>query len=161
MRTLLKLAGVLALAGFVYLNVDYWRDPLSRYLPEWRGDPRGAIRVADLLGMSSGLAQYRFTLNPFASDTSFRFLNSSDRSGVLLTTPLAWAPGSRFDYNDANAQLAGLVVERATGRRYADYFRERFWRPLGGQHAELWLDREGASAMTACCLPPSTGPKSA
>ena len=127
-------------------------DPLSRYFPEWADDPRGAITVENLLVMSSGLAQYRFTFNPFASDSSFRFLNSGDRVPVVLSTPLAWEPGSRFDYNDVNAQLAGMLVERAVGQPYAEYFRNRLWDVLGGQYAELWLDREGGSAMTACCL---------
>lgn len=128
------------------------QDSLSRYFPEWRDDPRGEITLEQLLLMSSGLAQYRFTLNPFARDSSFRFLNSSDRIPILLSTPLEWQPGSRFDYNDVDAQLAGLLVERAVGRDYASYFQQRFWDPLGGQYAELWLDREGGLAMTACCL---------
>jgi len=134
--------------GFIE-SVD---DPVSRYLPEWADDPRGQISLKNLLVMSSGLAQYRFTLNPFARDSSFRFLNSSDRGPVVLASSLAWEPGSRFDYNDVNAQLAGMIIERAAGQAYADYLRERLWGPMGGQYAELWLDRKDGMAMTACCL---------
>jgi CubicO group peptidase (beta-lactamase class C family) len=127
-------------------------DPIGKYLTEWDGDPRGEITIENLLFMSSGLAQYRFSLNPFAKDTAFRFLNSGDRTAVVLNTALEWAPGSRFDYNDINAQLMGMIIERAAGRPYADYLQERLWDPMGGQFAELWLDREGGLAMTACCL---------
>jgi CubicO group peptidase (beta-lactamase class C family) len=134
--------------GFVG-SVD---DPIGKYLVEWQGDPRGDITIENLLFMSSGLAQYRFSLNPFAKDTAFRFLNSQDRAAVVLNTALEWAPGSKFDYNDINAQLTGMIIERASDRPYAEYLRERLWDPIGGQFAELWLDDEGGLAMTACCL---------
>lgn len=149
MKTLTALMVGIAIADGAIESVD---DPLARYLAEWRNDPRGQISIAQLLQMSSGLARFRFTLNPFALDSSFRFLNTGDRAAAVLAIPMDWKPGSRFDYNDVNAQLAGLLVERATGRPYAEYFQERLWQPLGGRHAELWLDRDGGLAMTACCL---------
>lgn len=127
-------------------------DAVSDYLAEWRNDPRGEITIENLLVMSSGLGQSRFTLNPFAPDSSFRFLFSRDRAPVVMSTKLEWAPGSKFDYNDINAQLVGMIVERAAGKPYADYVQEKLWEPLGGQHAELWLDQENGIAMTACCL---------
>ncbi|MGI9330168.1 MAG: serine hydrolase domain-containing protein [Gammaproteobacteria bacterium] len=149
MKTLTAMMLGLAIEDGFIDSVD---DPVARYLPEWADDPRGQISLKNLLVMSSGLAQYRFTLNPFAGDSSFRFLNSSDRNSVVLATSLAWEPGSRFDYNDVNAQIAGMIVERATGQTYADYFQGRLWGPMGGQYAEIWLDREDGMAMTACCL---------
>ena len=132
--------------------IDSVDDPIGKYLAEWQGDPRGEITIENLLVMSSGLAQYHFSLNPFAKDTAFRFLNSRDRTAVVMNTPLAWQPGSKFDYNDINAQLIGMIVERAAGRPYTGYLQDRFWDPLGGQHAEFWLDHEAGLAMTACCL---------
>jgi CubicO group peptidase (beta-lactamase class C family) len=132
--------------------VESVHDPIGKYLVEWQGDPRGDITIENLLFMSSGLAQYRFSLNPFAKDTAFRFLNSQDRAVVVLNTALEWPPGSKFDYNDINAQLTGMIVERASGTPYAEYLQERLWDPMGGQFAELWLDDEGGLAMMACCL---------
>lgn len=149
MKTLTAIMTGLALEDGHIGSLD---DPVSLYLPEWQGDARGEMTVRQLLWMTSGLARSRFTFNPFARDSSFRFLNSSDRLPVLFATPLVFEPGAKFDYNDIAAQLAGTLVERAVGRPYAEYFLERFWNPLGGRNAELWLDREGGSAMTACCL---------
>jgi CubicO group peptidase (beta-lactamase class C family) len=149
MKTLTGLMVGLAIADG---HIGSTEDRIGRYIDEWDDDPRGDITVENLLQMSTGLAQYRFTLNPFARDSSFRFLNSADRVPVLLDTPLEWAPGSKFDYNDVDAQLAGLIVERAAGQPYTSYVRERLWDPLGGQYARFWLDRVDGSAMTACCL---------
>ena len=71
---------------------------------------------------------------------------------MLLATPREWTPGTRYEYNDVNAALVGLVVERATGRRYADYLQEKIWQPMGGASAAVWLDRDDGFAMTACCM---------
>jgi CubicO group peptidase (beta-lactamase class C family) len=128
--------------------------PLATWLPEWRDDPRGAIPLRDLLTMTSGLAPPRYSINPFPADAGLRFLLSSDRTAAYLRTPVLRAPGTEFEYNDLNAALAGLVVQRATGRPYADFVAAALWRPMGGGRAALWLDREGPGgiAMTACCL---------
>ena len=126
-------------------------DPVGRYVKEWENDPRGNITLYELLIMSSGLAQYDFTLNPFADD--FRWLYSGDTQQYVLKTPLAdWQPGSRFDYNNINAELLGTVLEQATGRRYAEYLEEKLWRPLGGEDARVWLDSEFGNPITSCCL---------
>jgi CubicO group peptidase (beta-lactamase class C family) len=79
-------------------------------------------------------------------------LFSSDRDAITLGTPLEWEPGSRFEYNDVNAQLVGLIIRRASGRRYAEYLSSRIWSPMGGPPANVWLDRADGGAMTACCL---------
>ncbi len=126
--------------------------PVKTYITEWSGDARGDITIENLLVMSSGLEKFAFTLNPFAEKSSFKFLNSSDRLPHLLSAQQEWEPGGKFDYNDINAALVAVIVERATGKRYADYLEEKLWRPMGGQTAEVWLDREDGLAMTACCL---------
>jgi CubicO group peptidase (beta-lactamase class C family) len=126
-------------------------DPVGTYLTEWRDDPRGAITLRQLLQMSSGLAQYRFTLNPFTDDN--RWLNSGYSGEVLLRTPLAgWAPGSRYDYNNTNSELLGMVLERAYGQRYSSLLRDKLWLPMGGERARVHTDRPGGRAYTSCCL---------
>lgn len=126
-------------------------DPVGDYVEEWRDDPRGAITLRQLLQMSSGLSQPPFSLNPFRGGLDW--LNASDSVTPLLATPLAdWPAGERYEYNNLNSELLGLVVERATGRRYASYLEEKLWRPMGGDRAQVWLDSEGGKAHTSCCL---------
>jgi CubicO group peptidase (beta-lactamase class C family) len=126
-------------------------DPVGDYLAEWRDDPRGRITLRQLMQMSSGLAQYRFTLNPFADDN--RWLNSGRSGEVVLRTPLAdWAPGSRYDYNNINSELLGMVLEQAYGQRYSTLLRDKLWLPMGGERALVHTDRPGGRAFTSCCL---------
>ncbi len=126
-------------------------DPVGTYLTEWRDDPRGAITLRQLLQMSSGLAQYRFTLNPFTDDN--RWLNSGHSGDVMLRTPMAdWAPGSRYDYNNINSELLGMVLVRIYGERYSTLLREKLWLPMGGERARVHTDQPGGRAYTSCCL---------
>jgi CubicO group peptidase (beta-lactamase class C family) len=148
-KTVVALMLGAAIADGYVRSID---DPIGNYLAEWAGDPRGGITIRNLLNMSSGLGHYEFSLDPFRETSAFRFLFSEARESVVLATPLEWEPGSRFDYNDVDAQLIGMIVERASGRRYAEYLSARLWQPVGGPPAKVWLDREGGRAMTACCL---------
>ena len=52
----------------------------------------------------------------------------------------------------ADAQLLALVLERATGERYADYLSAALWRRLGAADAWLWLDHAGGTAHADCCM---------
>ena len=125
-------------------------DPIGLYIDEWRNDPRGQITIFDLMIMSSGLEEYPFSLNPFSDE--YRWLFASDTTPILLRTPFDFEPRSKFSYNNINAELLGLIIERSTGKRYADYLDEKLWRPLGNLPANLWLDSEGGKAHSSCCL---------
>ena len=84
-------------------------DPVGKYIHEWAHDPRGNITLHQMLIMSSGLAQYGFTLNPFSKD--FRWLYSGNTLPIVLSTELIWQPGTKFDYNNINSYLLGIILE--------------------------------------------------
>ncbi len=44
---------------------------------------------------------------------------------------LSFPAGDRFQYSDVGYFLLGMIIERATGKRYAEFLDERFFRPLG------------------------------
>jgi CubicO group peptidase (beta-lactamase class C family) len=48
----------------------------------------------------------------------------------LAKLPLAYQPGSRWQYSIA-VDIQGAIVERLTGRRFADFLREEVFEPLG------------------------------
>lgn len=147
-KSLLALLIGAAIEDGIIASID---DPVARYVREWEDDPRGDITLHELMMMSSGLAQYKFTLNPFTDD--FRWLYSGNTQGPVLRTPLAnWTPGTRFDYNNINSELLGTVLENASGKRYSEYLEEHLWKQLGGDDALVWVDSEFGNAFTSCCL---------
>ena len=54
--------------------------------------------------------------------------------------------GAPFRYRSPNSDLLGIVVERASGRRYADLMSERLWMPMGAKaDALVTVDSEGTA----------------
>lgn len=126
-------------------------DPVGRYITEWANDPRGDITLRQLMTMSSGLTQPRFSANPFSD--SIKWLNSGYSEDVILKTPMdTWAPGSKYHYNNLNSELLGMVIARAYGKRYSQVLRDKLWLPMGGDRALVHTDRPAGRAYTSCCL---------
>lgn len=126
------------------------QDPVGTYISEWADDPRGAITLADLLYMQSGLRNDN-RIDTLRSDL-VQLYGGSNTQKLVLDIPLESAPGQAFDYSNFNSQLLSLVLERATGESFGDYLSSRLWQPLGAGDGFLWLDRPGGSAKPFCCF---------
>ncbi|NKB43062.1 MAG: serine hydrolase [Alphaproteobacteria bacterium] len=119
-------------------------DPVIKYVPEWVGTGRESMTVRHALSMASGLEHHRFNFtlaqNPYGK--ALRLFIGTDMEQAILRFGLDAEPGAEFAYNSANSQLLMLILQRATGRAYAEYVSEKLWRPLGAKDATLWMDRE-------------------
>jgi CubicO group peptidase (beta-lactamase class C family) len=137
----------IALAEGALSSLD---EPVSNYLPEWSDDPRGAITLRQLLWNVSGLENPPLDVTgPFSKST--RITMSSDFGAAALDFELENEPGTFFAVSNANAQLMGLVLERATGRPYEDYLAKKLWGPIGAGEARMYMDREGGMPAVSCC----------
>lgn len=59
----------------------------------------------------------------------------------LGTLPLAHQPGARWLY-DVGADVAGVLVARASGRSFPDFLRHRIFEPLGMRDTGFWVPPE-------------------
>ncbi|BCJ78114.1 serine hydrolase [Catellatospora sp. IY07-71] len=110
-------------------------DPIARFVG---GLPSGDRITLRMLGdMRSGL--YSYEQDPAFVAAMLAELPQGPDAGavtpaqlvdVSAARPLAFPPGSRFEYVDVNAVLLGMVVERVTGRPLGDYLREHVFAPL-------------------------------
>jgi CubicO group peptidase (beta-lactamase class C family) len=125
-------------------------DPVGRYIREWRNDPRGAMTVRHVLTMATGLHAER--MRPMPPNAFYRMMMGNDVTGGTLATDAVEKPGERFVYVNTNTQILEIVLERATGRAYADFVGEKLWGPLGNEDAFVWLDRPGGSPRVFCCM---------
>ena len=120
-------------------------DPVTAYISEWEGTDKERLTIRHVLHMASGLEHfqfdYRLLQDPY--NKAIRLFIGPDMENAILRFDLTEAPGTNFNYNSANTQLLMLILERATGRAYADYVSEKLWRPLGAKPATLWMDRDG------------------
>lgn len=105
------------------------KDTLSKYLPDY--PQAGSITLAQLLTHSSGI--YNYT-NDFDEEDSAIVNHPVPRQMVLdrfYNKPLAFQPGKGFSYNNSAYFLAGLVIEKATGKPYEQNVRQIIFEPLG------------------------------
>ena len=101
------------------------RDTLDRFVPEL---PRAAhITVADLLSHRSGIPNYT-DLIEFAE-----WKSQPSSAAVMLeriaALPLQFAPGSATAPSNSNYYLLGLIIERVSGKSYAEYMQSRVFEP--------------------------------
>jgi CubicO group peptidase (beta-lactamase class C family) len=142
-------------------------DPVSRYIPEFRGmkvavalparpgapaaapAPSGPqfytvpaereITIRDLLTHVSGLASGTM------SNSETRKLNRRPEENLasyiprLGTTPLEFQPGSRWAYSaQAGFDTLGRIVEIASGMTLDEFLRQRVFDPLGMKDIYFW-----------------------
>src|SRR5207248_9842220 len=125
-------------------------DPVSKYVPAFAGakvyaggsaaapllrDPERPVTIADLLTHSSGLTYGFFGSTPADSIYSRAGLNDphwtlAQLSDSLAHLPLAFSPGSRWNYGYSIDVLA-RVVEVVSGMTFDRYLASALFRPLG------------------------------
>ena len=136
-----------ALADGKIASID---DSVAKYLPEWSDPEHSQIRIRHLLQMSSGIESMHYGDNPFSKHQRRQI--GTDLERTALSFDVQEPPGRQFDYNGINPTLLAMIIERTTGRRYAEYLSEKLWKPLGNGTAHVWLDHEGGLVFAATSL---------
>ena len=102
-------------------------DRVRRWLPELPAvaDP---ITVEHLLTHTSGLVDYEDVMAADATEQ----VHDADVLQLLRTQDHTYfPPGQGYRYSNSGYALLALIVEKASGKRYADVLRERIFLPLG------------------------------
>jgi len=102
--------------------------PVVRYVAEY---PHPATTVRQLVWHSNGLPDSYEFFDPHFAPGEVR--TTEGLLGVVARERPApsFAPGTQFEYSSLGYDVAALLVERVTGRRFADVLAERFFAPLG------------------------------
>lgn len=117
-------AAILTLAERGRLSID---DPIRRWLPSLPAyaDP---ITIRHLLTHTSGLVDYEDLIPP---GTTEQISGAGVLRSLETQTATVFPPGTQYRYSNSGYVLLGLIVEAASGRRFADYLHEAIFAPLG------------------------------
>jgi D-alanyl-D-alanine carboxypeptidase len=146
-------ASILKLADEGVLKLD---DRIGQWLDSIP-NVNSNITIRQLLRHQSGL--YEFLNHP---NLQLRFLDRPDSVWtqetllrVFLRPPVD-VPGSTWSYCNTNYLLLGMIIKKATGKTYYEFYRQRFFTPLGLKSfaipafepittpiAHVWLDITG------------------
>ncbi|MFD5428681.1 serine hydrolase domain-containing protein [Streptomyces sp. NPDC127084] len=144
-------------------------DTVERWLPglvRGNGNDGRAITLRQLLNHSSGI--YSYTEDPGFLAKAFgpgffehRYDTYTPRELVRLAMSHRpnFAPGTDWQYSNTNFTLAGLVIEKATGRPYGTEVERRILRPLGLRGTSVpgirpWLPGPSGRAYSILVGPP-------
>lgn len=100
--------------------------PVADVLPEFAG-AKSAITLRMLLAQTSGTGSLKSRLD-VRQDPRMTLAQSA---AEVAAGPLANPPGKVFEYGGPGFQVAGAMLEKVTGKHWAELFNERIARPLG------------------------------
>ncbi|WP_044914261.1 serine hydrolase domain-containing protein [Butyrivibrio sp. WCE2006] len=139
-------------------------EPVGNYIESFKnqeiveGGDRRPVRwdrpmlIKDLLDMTSGLVYpfinspaeietgnlYNEMIDRFSSDNMMSTMEFADRLGKI---PLAFQPGDHFRYG-TSADILGAVVEKASGKKFGEFLKERIFDPLNMKDTAFYVPEE-------------------
>ncbi|EMD26516.1 D-alanyl-D-alanine carboxypeptidase [Amycolatopsis azurea DSM 43854] len=118
---------LLQLAGEGEFDLD---SPVVRHLPGLIDD---RITIRQVMQHTSGLYNYTDAL-PLSPDEfeKIRYKHWTPQELLKISTdkPLDFDPGTRWSYSNTNYVVAGLLVEKLTGKPYGKAVEQRILKPL-------------------------------
>jgi CubicO group peptidase (beta-lactamase class C family) len=127
-------------------------QPVADFVEEWRDDPlRNKILVRHLLDMRSGFLRQGFAVE-HGEIMARSFLHPRSEEILIKEYPVIDEPGTRYEYNNAASSMVAILIERATGRRYAEFIGTEILQKIGAQGGRVWVNRKGGLAHAGCCM---------
>jgi CubicO group peptidase (beta-lactamase class C family) len=125
LASLTKQFTAMAIMMLAERNQLSYRDPLSKYFPEF---PSYAAKIAirNLLNHTSGIPDY------VALGLERPGLTNKDvLSALIKQESLRFPPGEKFEYSNSNYILLALIVEKVSGQPFQLFLKNNIFAPLG------------------------------
>ena len=134
-------------------------DTLETYIPQLRDSAYAKVTVQQLLTMTSGVRWNEDYADPHA-DVAQMYRRACENGqphvvSYLAKLPREWPAGTHWNYNTAETDLLGILVQRATGKTLASFLSQTIWKPYGMAADAYWLKDEcdgsdtGGSGLSA------------
>jgi CubicO group peptidase (beta-lactamase class C family) len=99
-------------------------DPLTKYFPDapssWK-----EVTVRELLSHTAGFGDYPEKFD-FRKDWT-----EAELLKLVEGIPLAYPPGTKWEYSNLGYLTLGILIHRVTGEFYGDFLQQRIFHPLG------------------------------
>lgn len=122
--------------------IDSLDDPVTRYVPALRGSVYDSVSIRNVLEMASGVRWDETYTDPNSDCRKLTDAQMSHQEGASLAymkgLPRAAPPGSVWNYNPGETNVAAAVVEGATHLSLAAFLSQTLWSPLGMERDATW-----------------------
>ena len=104
------------------------RDEITKFIPDYPTQGN-KITIEHLLTHTSGIPTYSGMEDP---EKKLAFdCTPTEVIDFFKNLPMRFAPGTKWEYSNSGYFLLGYIIEIITGKPYAEYLEENFFRPLG------------------------------
>ncbi len=136
-----------------YINSVH--DPVSQYIPDIKHKELAQTTILDLLQMTASLKFDENYKNPFGHIAGFYYGQNLRKRSKRLR--IEKSPDYQFEYKSGNAQLLGLILDRALPEEItlSHYLQEKIWKPLEMEFPASWSiddEKEHPIERTFCCI---------
>src|SRR6187399_3126653 len=129
-------AAVLLLAQEGKLSLD---DPVRKYVPELP-DYGAPLTIRHMLQHTSGLRDWGEIAGIAGWPRGERvYTHAHVLDIVSRQKALNFTPGTNWSYSNTGYNLSAIIVSRLSGQSFADFSRDRIFKPLGMTHTS-WRD---------------------
>src|SRR5436190_11974332 len=146
-------------------------EPVHKYIPEWKNlgvfvagshpayltnPPVRPMQIVDLLRHTSGLT-YGFQQRSNVDD-GYRALKTGEMVepntmetmiADLAKLPLEFSPGEAWNYS-VSVDVLGYLIEKISGVPFAQFLKERIFKPLGMNDTDFHVPADKAHRFAAC-----------
>ena len=104
-------------------------DPLSKFIPDYPA-PGTAVTVRQLLNHTSGIADYTEIPGWMVEANTAKAYTTPALVAVFKDQPAAFKAGEHWAYDNSGYILVGAIIEKVTGKPWADAVADAITRPL-------------------------------
>lgn len=107
-------------------------DEIVKYFPDltqFQG-----IKVKNLLNHTSGIPNYTDFKEFMILANEGKIKTSEDIFNFIKDKPLEFSPNAKWNYSNTGFILAGMIIEKVTGRIWSEYIKSEILTPLGMRH---------------------------
>ena len=130
---------------------------VTQFIPELAGSVYDSVSLENLLHMASGVAW-----NDDPRDRESDLMKIGRLEGTqgwpaivsyLSKLKLAAKPGTKFNYNTIETNLAAIVLQKAVGKTLSQYLSDKIWKPFGMHSDANWVkSRSLGIEVGGCCI---------
>lgn len=113
-------------------------DDITKHIPEYNAQGK-RVTVEMLLNHTSGIKSYT-DMKEFHDGVQRKDVTPEEIMAFFQDQPFDFEPGTEWRYNNSGYVLLGILIERVTGRSYADHVQQEFFKPLGMKHSRYAND---------------------
>lgn len=146
-----SITGLLVGAALKEGAIKSLQEPVGNYLFAFKSGEKAAVKIIDLLTMSSGSNWDESYGNPLSVTTEAYYGHDCNKTAAGVS--IVHTPGTLHAYKSGDTELLAMILQKATSKSLSAYASEKLWQPIGAEHAALWsTDHIGGIEKAYCCF---------